>query len=592
MPSNKINGISYKEKYETDEYASVYGDLYLDKIGQLRDVLYDGRSDNNTFNVFGIEAGLGKSKAVVDLIDSNIMGWENNDNYLIVRKFKSDIINTVKSLKETNDFKINVLGITEDNWPEWRNKTYQLQDIRVLIISHKRYLELCLDNSLRDDFMQGRSVLIIDEKIQFPSYSFSKKYYDRLRSFLPISLQKKFDAVCNEFLNILLKEEVSGASNQFIVENIILDDEIIKEFTKLLENCMSELAENERYEFTEFIGLVKNIDKTQSIHNNGTISYINPDYKLWGLETNIILDASAEIDGIYKFGDFNVIGTERIVDHEDSTFTFFKSNTSKTSVRTNFEEISDAAIKEIKMNHSEDEKTLIISHKEFSNKLMKKLKDAQITSIGLGDDYRKEQIAINWFGNIIGNNLYSEFDNCWIIGTPNIPYNEYILMYMFYSAKNIDEIDMRINRGRFINEDLRSIQEGYIGSEIYQSIKRIQRNTKPKGKFYIINHDDRIIDIISSQIKGSKFTEIALDSSTKNKTKKSKDNTQKFIELVSTLPPGTYTKKDICETLDISSANFSRVLKNPRVDGLVHLGKIKIERTQIVITNSSSSSFI
>lgn len=85
----------------------------------------------------GIEAGLGKSKAVVDLIDSNIMGWENNDNYLIVRKFKSDIINTVKSLKETNDFKINVLGITEDNWSEWRNKTYQLQDIRVLIISHK-----------------------------------------------------------------------------------------------------------------------------------------------------------------------------------------------------------------------------------------------------------------------------------------------------------------------------------------------------------------------------------------------------------------------------------------------------------------------
>lgn len=40
--------------------------------------------------------------------------------------------------------------------------------------------------------MQGRSVLIIDEKIQFPSYSFSKKYYDRLRSYLPISHQRHY----------------------------------------------------------------------------------------------------------------------------------------------------------------------------------------------------------------------------------------------------------------------------------------------------------------------------------------------------------------------------------------------------------------
>lgn len=54
MPSDKVNEIIYKEEEETDEYASVYGDgdLYIDKIGQLRDVLYDGRSDSNIFNVW------------------------------------------------------------------------------------------------------------------------------------------------------------------------------------------------------------------------------------------------------------------------------------------------------------------------------------------------------------------------------------------------------------------------------------------------------------------------------------------------------------------------------------------------------------
>lgn len=581
---------SYKEKFETDGYAKIYGDKYIEKIGQLRDILYN-ESDNESecvFNVFGIEAGLGKSRAVVDLIDSNLLGWENNDNYLIVRKFKSDIIETVNALEEANIFIENVLGLTSDNWSEWREKTDQLKEKRVLVISHKRYLDLCLDDSLREDFIQNRDVLIIDEKMQFPSYSFSKQKYDKLRSYLPISLQKKFDVVCNEFLEILLEEEVRGGSES-VVRNIFLDNLSRDEFVTILENNKQLFKESEKNEMDEFSDLIKIIDNTSCIHSKGTISCINPNYRLWRLKKNIILDASAEIDGIYRFGGFNVIGTEKIVDHSNSTFTWFKNNTSKSSMRDNFDEIVDEIVKKIRVNHSEGEKTLIISHKENTQRIKNKLKDANITDVGHGDEYKDEGIALNWFGNIIGNNRYSEFDNCWIIGTPNIPYDEYILLYMFYSGEKLDEIDTHIYQGRFINEQLKRIQEGFIASEIYQSIKRIQRNANPSGKYFIVNHDFNIIRLVSSQIKGSKFIEKELEVSTNINKKRSNDNVQKFIDLINTLPLGKYRKKEICERIDIDSANLGRILKNARVVPLLEgketggLGKIINENKNIVI---------
>jgi hypothetical protein len=69
------------------------------------------------------------------------------------------------------------LGIHSDNWSdEWKFNLNEIKDFPLLIITHKRYIDLCLDEELRQYFIEDRGTLIIDEKIEFPIYFFSKRH--------------------------------------------------------------------------------------------------------------------------------------------------------------------------------------------------------------------------------------------------------------------------------------------------------------------------------------------------------------------------------------------------------------------------------
>lgn len=43
--------------------------------------------------------------------------------------------------------------------------------------------------------------------------------------------------------------------------------------------------------------------------------------------------------------------------------------------------------------------------------------------------------ATDWYGNIVGKNLYKDYDLCFIVGTNNMPLPIYLLQFYQYSTE-------------------------------------------------------------------------------------------------------------------------------------------------------------
>ena len=138
-------------------------------------------------------------------------------------------------------------------------------------------------------------------------------------------------------------------------------------------------------------------------------------------------------------------------------------------------------------------------------------------------------------------------------------------------------------KGRYKNTLFNTVQVGYIASEMYQALKRIQRNPEPKGKFYIVNNDKEIIGIILSQMKNAhNINQLELDFVKEKKEKEidsKPDQVQRFIDYILKQSKGRYKKSDIAKELHISKMN--RVLSDARIKPILNK-QIRILNKEIV----------
>jgi hypothetical protein len=501
-----------------DQYINVYGEKYIEKIDFLNKLITEEETGVDTFKVVNLEAGLGKS-FYTDIIIKHFLESEfwASRRFLLVKKFNDESYISAGRMKHSF-FTDHVAVVTSETWEkEWKNNTEELRNKRVIIISHKRYIDLCEKDKEREVFTHKRHTLIVDEKVNFPIYTYSDGFYSEIRGIVsPHNRESIFDKACSPLNNLI--EELKGSTACIRVHPEI-DEKLFLEFEIMMMSEISKASNKHKrllYDFLDTVTLCydKNI---LAVINSGKICTLNRNHKHWGLKNNIILDASAGIDGVYQVNKtkYQLQRQTSFIDHCESTFTHINFKSSKSFITSNQTEFFNKMLGLIESRHKEDQKTLIVVHKKFAtylhNVMKQKFGDGNVwkekSEKKFDSDYSNQQYAISWFGNLIGKNEYKDFDNVWIMGTPNIALNNYLVQYMQYTGETLGKKGLGVYKGKFKNDEFKVIQDGYIASEIYQSLKRIQRNANPKGNFYIVNSDEEIVKKAISPMKNARISD-------------------------------------------------------------------------------------
>ena len=584
MTGVQNNGIQLD--FSNNQYAQVYGEKYTKKINYLADVITRESSNPNKFYVFDFEPALGKSY-YTNLILQQVYNGFNTKKFLVVKRFNEDAQNTLDIIESgfrTGD----AIAITSQNWQKWRCNLDKLSQMKIIIISHVRYIMLCEDEKTRQYFTKERDTLIIDEKINFPIYTFNDEKYKEIHNILPHSLRNELSKICQPLFNILSEMKLEKRYNKCVKVKPQIHYKIYQAFKRQVEATLeNKTIENlkSRQKVKEFIttldllyGQIKvnGKIKNQCIYNGGNISTHHPLHEHWGLQNNIILDASASLDGVYKVNPdkFQIIRQSRIIDHSESEFYRINFNSSKSKIKEYSDQYFNEIITKIKEYKQENDKVLIVCHKEYTNKLQKLLSqqfdDFWIDKKDDDDpDYNSQSIAVSWYGNLIGKNWASDFTQVWLISTPNIPIEHYLIHYLHYTDDTLGNKSLDIYKGRFKNSIFNDIQTGYIAAEMYQSLKRIQRNPKPKGKFFIVMNDEEIFENIMKQMDKAKLTkviELGIVQKENENNENHVDQVDQFIQYILNKPKGTYPKKEIKRETGIK--NLGRVLADARVVAL------------------------
>lgn len=593
MNNNQIeNEEIFDETYfVNDIYAEVYGEEYIEKIEEIKRCILDIETGKDKFKILNTEASLGKSlnsnKIIKMYLEAN--GIFKKRKFLIVKRFIKDILETEIILSENSKDYFNikeVVGITMDNWNEWRENLKELSKAQVIIISHQRYIKLCEEKDTRKYFEQDRHTLIIDEKVDFPIFTFSKKNYDEIHSILPFGLENELSEACKP-----LKDMVSFLFNdaktkhECLFCNPRIDKKILSKFFKLVKDNRDNIKFDDWDKVETFLHSLELLYSTRCIYNGGRISTFSRKHILWGLKNNLILDASGGIDHIYKSSVNNSLNRQmRVVDDTMMNIYPVKFNTSKTKIRNNRDIFLTEVTEMLKQKLRRDDQVLVVCHKENSEIIKDYLVKIGITDICVGDDYISEQIAINWFGNLIGKNTYSDFNVCWIIGKPNLPLESYPIHFMQYAQlDHVGRKPMTITQGKFKNEVFRNIQDGEVASELYQSAKRIQRNSYPTGDIYIVLDDDIVLSKVIADMKNpTVHMPIEMKFNERQQTKDKEAKVDEIIEYLKELKQGEYTKGEMCEKLEIEKSHLTRYLNNVKVKNLVDSLMVKFEKTKVI----------
>jgi len=578
----------------------------------LKDTISMVRHPTSKFKVFAWEAGLGKSKFSTEFVAETIIDSFVNESkieiptYLIVKKFKIDVEETVKNINSAlgsfggsghnNEW---VIGITSENWDELRKQPEKLDKSLVLVITHQRYIELC-EAELPMPF-GNRTTLIIDEKIHFPSYSYSKAKYDAVRPKFPYKLQKEFDLLNDELLLKIDELDTNGKNkiNAIIVE---FDNTLISSFLKQLKVFGLDSIK----EVKEFFVELKFFYNQEIIYNNNNFYSYNKTMKLRKLKNNIILDASATLDSVYNGEDFILIEKRRIVDYSKSLFIGELKNSSRSSIGKNAKVYMKDAVRGAANILESKRRCLYITHKselksfadalkemkvgKESYHLPKAIKSIEDEEFDATIELKDYKLAVNWFGNIVGQNKYSDFDMCHIIGTNNLPYPVYLIQFAIYNElESIHQCDLTIEKGKFKDVEMERVRKGFIAAEFYQAAKRIQRNENPQAIFILVHHDEQVINMIANEMNNVQFNVIERISD-KDMTKLAPNTIGlKLAKHIETLEIGMYKKKEIAAIIGIDTKNLARHIKNPEIQHLIGKGYIVIKHQSIEVVKKLNS---
>jgi hypothetical protein len=467
----------------------------------LKKEIWDGYNQN-IFKVLDHECGTGKSRTVEEAFAE----YETtefacyNFKVLFVRERIEDCINSAKRINELAGKTIAIAVNTKTyNTKEFNKIKKTLKDFRIVIITHEKYKSLCTDKENKKYFEEKRDTLVIDEFLNMckgNELTINQKWISNIETMLGHrTLRNQFVDCVAEIEDYLLSEKpIQSFFNAKIPLKTITTR--INALKKSIKNALTKEYLNEQgYTKRQLIEDIENIKQfyiQTCVCEGNTIYCTNRRYQYWFLSmNNIILDASATLNMAYKLSpNFVVQHQSPVLDHSKWSFLIYKTNSCKSAKEraiNYYQELN----KIVEQNNIDN--TLVIGNKE----------DEAFTKA----NYK------NHFGNITGSNDYKQLTNCVITHNPNMPFRQYVLEYLYYSNKKLDNRNSwsGLNNGkgdekvyRFKEDKFEEYRQCKNANEIYQAIKRVNRTMEKESKIYIFNNDSETIDRVLKMFKGNK----------------------------------------------------------------------------------------
>lgn len=543
---------------------------------ELIDEIVHG-NNQEYFKVFDLEAGTGKTRAAEQAFAKMVI--ETNRNAIFVRLTNKDCRESAENINNIVGKNVASAFNNEDISIDERYDVQEsLYHYRVICITHSKYLALENDKSSRKDFVKGRNILVIDEFLaDIKSLKISIKDINNYKILFAD------DAILLEkYINIIKEiEDYLMAHEKDVVREFVKFEErgikkAVSDFKKLLRSNLTDdvlrikakrIIDTADVDFMSDIktvnGLCKSMENILQFYNrtclyaNMTLYTTDLRYEKWLLNNNIILDASGDLQTVYELDEnlYHLSNIEPVLDHCNWTiYNIIANSTSSGKERIiNFYEIVNRIA-------SKNDDTLVICKKE------------ELSFIE--NEYK------TYFGNLIGSNDFRNLKNVVVAHTPNLNDVDYILRYLHYNKEIADDNVLAgksvghgcTRRWEFTNKRFENIRTKWIASEIYQAIKRVNRNMQHDTNCFLICNNIDAVQLVAQKLKNCmvktiddvEFDFVYTKHEAHNNEQKENGHAGKFIKLLAELQDGqhpellcgnrTYKKKILREYLKIKSA--------------------------------------
>lgn len=505
----------------------------------------------NFFRVFNMECNTGKTYAMIDSIPYYIkkvffdlpmeesLKMQGNVGVLIVLRQISECEKYSDYLNELfgNELSNSNISISatsnkyESDDQKIRNKLRgdllaKIPYTPIVFITHEQYCLLAENEQLREIYTINRRLLIVDESVDIcETLEVTKKDLEQINNILSLEDRLVFKKICTPLHNKITRIENSKKNeirnlvyNFKIKDNEIMDfidhfkkkiipkfysteDGNIKEYLNKIIKCIKYL-----YKDTCLI-TKKQVEKDEEEETEIILSTINRDKKMWTLDNNIILDASAKLNPKYAMNKelYVVMNNQPVLDHSlwnikniwiGSTKYYktldkkYKTEKEKNRIKKFYKGCANV-INALGVNQ-----TLVVCNKK-EHIVDVELPDGKKGTYKFNPfkDYGCD-IPINHiehFGNITGKREFANLKNVFIAHTYNYTDTEYILQYIYYKdlhlKDNTEFKQKQIDRLGFIyifeDMELQAYKEKVIANHIYQAICRVNREMKHSTKVVI-----------------------------------------------------------------------------------------------------------
>ncbi|QRG65961.1 hypothetical protein [Brevibacillus choshinensis] len=520
--------------------------------------------DRAHFHVFNHEAGTGKSRSAHQIIGE--MAKDHPFRVLYVQRFVRDdeLDNTVLAINQHAGKTIAERFAKEDTQKEVRKK--RAEEAQVLCITHKMYSQICKDE--HQELIRNRQILIIDEYpdlLERITVSLEDICY--LWGYYPTHGFDVIEELAKDFREKLYSYESRALTQIKTMELVEFNSTQYEKYRTAIPAIKKKISDKAHE---------KLLNKFEQVMKNGCFFYegkfytFDNQYEYKMLNNNIILDANAGFDFRYElFHKFIVRNQDKVFDYSNSTFMHFEINTGKKDLAQyiNFPE------KVLDTISLEDRKSVLLitdmANKEnVEGSLCYHFSQYGDTLLEI-ENRMSCKFSVDYFGNIIGVNQYRDYDTVVVMKTPNFDYLTYALTYLFYQTKNNRPVE---SVPIFSHDGVENIRKATVAGEIYQAIKRINRDNSQNSQIYVFTSNQDAIDIVLYQLPNIQYRKEKMDLVSKRKydssNRKESSLFEKNIEQIKNLlielkgqGISSVKKKELREKVGVSDpAYFSKIL--------------------------------